>query len=69
MKCHDCRWWVRVQQVEGLGKCHRFPPTFTATEFCVFPLTGEIDHCGEWTPMTMRQVNEKASQDTPTADA
>lgn len=67
MKCQDCRWWYKELE---MGVCMRFPPQAHPTEqMGLYPVTHPTWGCGEWAPQTMRQVNEKAPQDTPTPEA
>lgn len=42
----------------------RFPPQVHPDEVMgVFPMTNSLWACGEWHPQSMKQVNEKASED------
>lgn len=62
MKCENCRWWGVSKPEALVGECRRFPPQ-ARLGMWEFPLTDKSQGCGEFHPMNMRQVNEKASED------
>ena len=52
MECQTCRFWVPLQH-DGLGECHRYPPTPPRGPDDVgvpgvMPITDRTDWCGEW---------------------
>ena len=65
--CPTCRWWEAVSK--NFGKCRRYPP-IAGPDNSSFPLTGPSDQCGEWSLLTVQQMNEraKASEDTTSAE-
>ncbi len=57
--CDGCRFWVRDDDVKGIGQCHRYAPrpvphrdgqALAAPSEVRWPTTYDTDCCGEWLP-------------------
>lgn len=65
MKCETCRWFRLIAPGKSPhAECRRYPPMWAEMGVCQYPMVMADDGCGEWTPKTMRQINEASSEDT-----
>lgn len=53
MKCRSCRWWDEEAYAGPSGEfglCRGSSPTPNIEGLARWPITGDEDFCGQWTP-------------------
>ena len=51
--CKDCFHWEKTDKLANKGECHRYPPKPLESGGFLWPITDDLDWCGEYDPKVL----------------